>query len=99
MPSSRTKELSDEDRSRVVSAVLSLSTDGTPARGALAFVAAEFDVDPSTISRIWSRARNAFLATGSYAAKSLKDNSGRPRKDYSAQIELLRDVDLLKRTT
>ncbi|KAG2771949.1 hypothetical protein PC116_g11793 [Phytophthora cactorum] len=99
MPTSMIKELTDEECERVVFAVLSLSDHGVPHRGALAFVADEFDVDPSTVSRIWKRAREAFACSGDYKSKSFKDKRGRLPTDYTAALETLRGVELYRRST
>ncbi|KAG3008172.1 hypothetical protein PC121_g4832 [Phytophthora cactorum] len=86
----RRRELTEEERAKVVLWVLQNSVDGVPRLGTMKKVAAGFRVVPRTVSRIWKRTLKAKEVTGLWSAASLRHHRGRPAKDVASKLERLR---------
>ncbi|KAG2760160.1 hypothetical protein PC129_g15355 [Phytophthora cactorum] len=98
-PVPRRRELTEEERGEVVLRVLQSSVDGVPRLGTMKKVAAGFRVVPRTVSRIWKRVLKAKEVTGLWSAASLRHHHGRPTKDVTAKLEMLRGVNYACRDT
>ncbi|GMF46345.1 unnamed protein product [Phytophthora fragariaefolia] len=86
------KNLSDNDRILVVSALLHQASTGILRRGALSAVIDTFSVSPQTVGRVWRRAVANYEGTG-VSSLSRMGSTGRPRADRSRQLEQLRAID------
>ncbi|KAG3201002.1 hypothetical protein PC128_g4177 [Phytophthora cactorum] len=95
----RRRELTEEERAKVVLWVLQNSVDGVPRLGTMKKVAAGFRVVPRTVSRIWKRTLKAKEVTGLWSAASLRHHRGRPAKDVASKLERLRGVRYARRGT
>ncbi|KAE8956833.1 hypothetical protein PR001_g31592, partial [Phytophthora rubi] len=98
-PRPRASNLSDDQRVRVVAALLHEATGGVVPRGAVRAVAEAFGVHARTVSRVWRRAVSNFDRNGSYASPSQMHRAGRPRADRARELERLRGVDPQQRST
>ncbi|GMF55195.1 unnamed protein product [Phytophthora fragariaefolia] len=62
----RTKNSTTAQRQRIIAGILQLASDGVLAKGAHRAVAAANGIHPSTVSRLWSRAKAEAELTGLY---------------------------------
>ncbi|KAE9160650.1 hypothetical protein PF005_g31558 [Phytophthora fragariae] len=97
-PSPRTN-LTDHDRSRVLSAFLSHATGGKLKQGSLKAVSASFGVSTQTAQRIWRRANENFKSTGVFSSPSRKRKSGRRKINRDRELARLRSVAPQRRST
>lgn len=100
--SSRTKNLTTEERNGVLQELLTRTREGKQLkRGAVKDVADLFAVSRQAVYRIWTKAQNDFR-TGKVCAdvsSPKKGRSGRKRKDYAVEIASIRNVPFNKRGT
>ncbi|GMF30573.1 unnamed protein product [Phytophthora fragariaefolia] len=104
MPSSpsaphRTKNITTAQRQRIIAGRLQLTSDGILAKGADRAVAAANGIHPSTVSRLWSRAKEETKLMGQYVAMSRMNLTGRRIVDRSEELERLRGVPVASRST
>jgi len=98
-------DLTEEDRKKVVSELLANCThengEATLARGAQDAVAKKFDINQSTVSRIWKRAKSNWKDNGAYrATPQKKGNCGRkPLYDPEEVKAALKSIPLSGRRT
>ncbi|KAG3069787.1 hypothetical protein PI125_g23130 [Phytophthora idaei] len=95
----RKTNLTDTERQRVLMALLLRSTNGDLKRGDLSAIAAAEGVHPSTISRLWARAKVEAARSGHFASSSRRNRSGRRASDPTPPLERLRGVDVAQRST
>ncbi|TYZ59498.1 hypothetical protein PybrP1_010103, partial [[Pythium] brassicae (nom. inval.)] len=96
---SRTKKLSNDDRARVLSALLERPDNGALQHGALKEVAAAFEISGATSKRTWTRANESFNTSGVYESRTNMHKSGRKRKDRTHELDLLRSLPPEQRST
>lgn len=92
-------EFTNEQRNAILQFLLPRSANGKLRKGAIGVAANEFKCNPVTISRIWKRAA-ACYAAGKRCANvdSMKKiKCGRKRKDYSENINRMREVPFNRR--
>ncbi|KAE8886581.1 hypothetical protein PF005_g8050 [Phytophthora fragariae] len=95
----RKTNLTDAERHQVLTELLQQSINGVLQRGTLAAVATVQGIHPSTVSRLWTRAKKEFAETGCFVAPSLKRHKGRHASDHTHTLERLRGVDVAARST
>ncbi|KAL4167642.1 hypothetical protein KRP22_013126 [Phytophthora ramorum] len=94
------KNMTDDERAQVVTAVLALSSNGVPKKGAFIEVATKFPFTVITVRRVWHRADENTKANGtSTSTTRMKGRCGRHETDRSAALERLRAVPLTQRST
>ncbi|KAH7467213.1 uncharacterized protein KRP23_11537 [Phytophthora ramorum] len=94
------KNMTDDERAQVVTAVLALSSNGVPKMGAFVEVATKFPFTVITVRRVWHRADENAKANGTYTSTSrMKGRCGRHETDRSAALERLQAVPLTQRST
>ncbi|GMF20859.1 unnamed protein product [Phytophthora fragariaefolia] len=98
-PARRNKNLTAVGRQRIVESLLRLAVNDNLSHGVLFGVAAEHGVHPSTVSRLWQRAKNEVQLTGLYVVFSRMHLSGRRPTDRTGELEQLRGVDVAARST
>ncbi|KAL4118616.1 hypothetical protein PRIC2_010941 [Phytophthora ramorum] len=87
------KNMTDDERAQVVTAVLALSSNGFPKKGAFIEVATKFPFTVITVRRVWHRADENTKANGTSTSTSrMKGRCGRHETDRSAALERLRAV-------
>ncbi|KAE9217274.1 hypothetical protein PF004_g14199 [Phytophthora fragariae] len=95
----RKTKLTDVQRHQILGAFLPRFNNGHLKRRGLSAVAAEEGIHPSTISRLWARARTAAESTGHFESPSRRSRSGRPGCDHTPTLERLRAVPVEARST
>ncbi|KAH7474918.1 uncharacterized protein KRP23_9039 [Phytophthora ramorum] len=91
--------LTDVQRHHILGALLLRSNNGHLKRGDLSAVAAAEGIHPSTISRLWVRAKPVAASTDRFESTSRRGRSGRRGSDYSLTLESLRGVPAEERST
>ncbi|KAG3118396.1 hypothetical protein PI124_g3239 [Phytophthora idaei] len=91
-------KLTEVERRRVLMALLLRSTNGDLKRGDLSAVAAAEGIHPSTISRLWARAKVEAARSGHFASPSRRSRSGSTASDPTPTLERLRGVDVAHNT-
>uniref|UniRef100_H3GNH2 DUF7769 domain-containing protein n=1 Tax=Phytophthora ramorum TaxID=164328 RepID=H3GNH2_PHYRM len=89
--------LADAERQQVLAALLIRSTNGRLKHGDIAVAETE-GIHPSTIFRIWTRAKTEEARTGRFASPSRRLRSGRRPADHTAMLERLQGVDVVERS-
>ena len=95
-------ELNKEEREQIVQSLLKRfdSDKNKLEHGAVNETATAFDVHRSTVSRIWSRAKEFFEKDSVYKAPSLKaENCGQKAKDLTEPLSKIKEVPLNRRST
>ncbi|KAE9033315.1 hypothetical protein PR003_g8950 [Phytophthora rubi] len=85
----RKTKLTDIERQQVPSFLLLRSANGCLKHEDLAAVARAEGIQPSTLSRLWTRAKVEAVRTGHFAPPSRRLRSGRRPLDHTATLERL----------
>ncbi|KAE8877786.1 hypothetical protein PF005_g6427 [Phytophthora fragariae] len=83
----RKPKLTDIERQQVFALLLLRSTNGCLKHGVLAAVARAEGIHPSTISRLWIRAKAEAVRTSQFASPSRRRRSGRRPADHTATLD------------
>lgn len=97
----RTKNLTSDERNRIVQALLQQCKNKKLYRGVINSVAKEFKLNRKLVSRIWKTAKEQ-LNSGNSSIKVIsnkKDKCGRKKKDYSENLQAMKKVPFNRRGT
>lgn len=94
------KEFTNEQRNGILQFLLQRTIGGKLQRGAIGVAAVKFQCHPVTISRIWKRASESY-SSGNWCANvnSLKKKCGRKKKNYTDNLERMREIPVNRRST
>lgn len=99
--SHKSQQLTDEQRNGILQCLLQLKNGNNLRRGAINETAAKFDVSRLTVSNIWQRAKMQFRsgAISADVSAKKKGNCGRKRKNYTDEIDNIRNIPVDSRGT
>lgn len=93
------KDLTEEKRKSIVSFLINKSMNGVLPRNVVKEASEQFSSSKMTIYRLWKKVKNNVNDGTWCVASNRKGKCGRKKKDWTEQLEMLKDVPLPQKAT